>query len=318
MYLDLVERMIPDPTDREIFLTWCAAFAQNPGKKFQWAIVLQGVEGNGKTFLLNTIKHAVTTRYAHMPEPDNLNEKFNGYLEEKLFVGVEEIHMGGRRTLLDKLKPYITNTDVEIRRMNTDKYMGINLTNWIFLTNHKDAVLKSRNDRRFATIFTAQQREEDLVRDGMDGMYFPNLWRWAKGGGFADIVGYLKGRELDARFDPLGACHRAPKTSSSDEAVTESYGQYESFIVEAIEDERQGFREGWISSWAVREYLREQGLKAVNPKIIGQAIVNIGYELIGRGPKIVAERLSRPQLYRKIGDNREINRYIIDQGYDKP
>ena len=46
-FLSHVQRLIPDERDRTIFLSYCAAVVQYPGRKFYWAPLLQGVEGNG-------------------------------------------------------------------------------------------------------------------------------------------------------------------------------------------------------------------------------------------------------------------------------
>jgi len=182
-FLDFLSRLIPDETDRSILLAYMAGCVQNPGVKFQWAPVLQGTEGNGKTLLASCVAYAIGRQYTHQPRASQLAEKFNGYLEGKLFIIVEEIHMGGRREMLDELKPLVTNVEIEMRGMHQEKRMIENVANWFFCTNHRDAVLKSENDRRYAVFFTAQQSAEDLRRDGMDGNFFPSLYQWLRAGG---------------------------------------------------------------------------------------------------------------------------------------
>ncbi|MCK0172523.1 DUF5906 domain-containing protein [Aliiroseovarius sp. S1123] len=325
-YLDLVRKLLPDPTDRSIFLTWCASMVQNPGLKFQWALVLQGTEGNGKTFLLRCMTHAVGEQFTHLPNPEDMNEKFNTYLDGNLLIGVEEVHMAGRRDMLDRLKKYITNDRVEIRGMGQNKRMGDNLTNWMFLTNHQDAVIKTKNDRRYAILYTAQQQVEDLARDGMNGMYFPQLWDWARAGGFEKVAAWLHRMPLDARYNPAGECNRAPDTTSTAAAITNSMGPLEQELREAIDEGVPGFRGSWISSAMAQERLKNAGFTKVAPKTLSQCIEALGYSRCrmnssGRANPIPQEGGKRPVLYRKSTLSNEDQGqadYEAAQGYNFP
>lgn len=318
-YLDLLHRLMPDPRDRSIFLTWCAAMAQDPGRKFQWAVVLQGAEGNGKTFLMKCVEYVVGQHLTHLPNPEDLDEKYNAYIDGKLFIGVEEIHMEGRRDVLDRLKKYITNSRIEVRAMRVDKVMVDNLTNWMFLTNYKDAVFKSRSDRRYAIFFTAQQSVDDIVRDGMGGDYFPNLWSWARNGGFAAVAGFLQRYQRDPAFDPAGRCHRAPETSSTHEAIVESRGVVEQILVDAIEQGVPGLKDGWISSVRAAEIL-EKSRKILGPRALSRALENLGFVKWGRSPiNLMQEGGRRPYIYCLAGlKGAGWDDFLRAQGYEAP
>lgn len=303
MFTTLVQTMIPNPNDRDILLSWFAAMVQYPGRKFQWAVVIQGAEGNGKTFLLKCMEYAVGQSLTHLPNPEDMNEKYNSYVEGNLLIGVEEIHMDGRRDILDRLKKYITNSRVEVRRMGTDKAMADNLTNWIFLTNYKNAVVKTRGDRRYAIFFSAQQEAEDVYRDYQRyPRFFPTLWDWARAGGFAAIAGYLSRYPINPAYNPAEGCHRAPETSSTGEAVTASYGVVEQFLIDAIESEIPGFRGGWISSARARDYL-DSKRKNIGNNALSDALKTIGYFPCpswpaGRSPTLLHEEGGRrPVIY---------------------
>lgn len=315
-FLDLLQKLLPVERDRQILLSWCAAIVQNPGKKLQFAVVLQGAEGNGKSFFIRCMANAVGINVTHFPNPEELNEKYNTYIEANLLIGVEEIHMEGRRDMLDRLKKYITNDRIEVRGMRENKRMTDNHTNWIFATNHKDAVVKSKNDRRYAIFFTAQQSKDDLERDGMLGDYFPRLWDWARGGGFAAVAGYLRRYVVDAEFDPLGLCHRAPETSSTDVAITESLGTWETEILEAVDAEILGFKGGWISSTKARKFLQEETQRNCSTKLFRAVIRNLGYVEWGRAPRSFISEGSRPVLYCKPEKRTaEFSDYLMTQGY---
>ena len=321
-FLNVLERLLPNERDRQILLTWFASMVQNPGVKFQWAVALQGAEGNGKSFIFHCLRHAVGTHNTHMPNPEDMNEKYNDYLQNNLLIGVEEIHMNGRRDLLDRLKKYITGDLVEIRSMNKDKFMGENLTNWVFLTNYRDAVLKTRSDRRYAVFFCAQQSVEDIERDGMGGDFWPQMWDWARNGGFDIIATWLSRMTLVEQFNPAGSCNRAPETSSTEAAISESLGRIEQEIMNSVEAEMPGFCGGWISSIKLNDMLKAENIR-VSKHALAEAVANLGYDKVetyfnGRAPKLSNEGGLRPVLYvhkSMLGRGLTMMDYAVAQGY---
>jgi hypothetical protein len=302
LFLDHLGKLLPDQRDRKILLTYMQALVQYPGVKFQWAPVIQGVEGNGKTFLIQAMVHAVSERYAHRPKASQLTEKFNGWMIGKLFIGVEEIKIPDhRREMIEDLKEWITNDRIEIRHVGGRKAMSENYANWMLTTNHKDAVPVNRNQRRFSILFTAQQSVADIHRDGMTPEYFTRLYQWFKsGGGKQAIAHYLRHSQIDPEFDPAGACQRAPLTSSTVEAFSVSLGRIEQEIMEAIAEGRAGFRGGWISSIAVDHLLREKSLSGIGPNKKSEILTALGYRRECRSSCIIIEEdRKQPWLYRK-------------------
>jgi hypothetical protein len=190
-FLDHVARLLPVERDRRILLSWMCAAVQRPGVKFQWAPVVQGVQGNGKSLLIRALVHAIGFQYSHLPKASQLTEKFNGYIEGKLFIGVEEIKIADRREVLEDLKDALTNDRIEIRGMGSEKRMADNVANWLFCTNYQDAVPIDPNERRYAPFFTAQQTVHEIARDGMGGSYFPDLYEWLREGGYSAVAWWL-------------------------------------------------------------------------------------------------------------------------------
>lgn len=301
-FLDLLAKLLPNEHDRLVLLSYAASCVQNPGVKFQWAPVVQGTEGNGKSVIMKCVEHGIGEKYYHEPAANDLANPFNSYIENKLFIGVEEVYLGDRRELLDTLKPLITNTRVEVQPKGVDKYMVDNYANWWFNTNHRDAVTKTGNDRRYSIFFTAQQTYDDIRRDGMDGLYFPRLWDWLRGGGFDAVAHYLLTFAIPPELDPAGLCHRAPLTSTTDQAIAATMGRAEQEVMEAIELNTAGFRGGWVSSHKLGLLLKERGVKMA-PQRVKAMMEALGYSTHGRvGSPLMEEDLARPILYLKPFD----------------
>jgi hypothetical protein len=312
-FLDLLKRLLPDSHDRTILLNYMAAVVQHPGVKFQWAPVLQGCEGNGKTAVFSVLTHAVGPQYTHQPRAKQLGGQFNSWVEGKLFILVEEIHMEGRRDVLDALKPLITNVLIESERKGVDQRMIDNLGNWAFCTNYQEAVLKSRNDRRYAIFFTAQQSAADIVRDGMSGDYFPRLYQWLRADGYAAVTHFLRNFPIDSALNPAGSCHRAPVTSSTEAAIEASVSGIELHIHEAVESDVIGFRGNWVSMHHLTELASRKRMN-ISPRTLGKVLKEMGYSEWGRAPRVImAEAGNRPKLWCK-GDIGGFDEYLRAQG----
>ncbi len=297
-FWDWFGRLLPVKRDRRILMGWSIDLVQNPGKKMLWSPVLQGAEGNGKSTMFEILAYAIGEQYCHTARSKELSSTFNGWQVGKLLAHVPEVHMGGRRELLDDLKPNITDYRIPIRQMHQVEANCHVPLNWCFTTNYKNAVIKSRMDRRYATLFTAQQSKADVERDFPEN-YMSEFWDWLRDVGFARVTHYLRTAPPDPEFSPMNGCVRAPETSSNEEAIEASTGGVEAEIIEAVESGSRGFSGGWISSWALDRMLRDRHLRISRPQV-AEILTNLGYQKWGRAPRpILQEDHKRPELWCK-------------------
>jgi len=330
-FLDLLQRMIPREKDRKILLSYMAAIVQYPGVKFRWCPVIQGAEGNGKTTLLDCVRYAVGARYSHFPNATDLTNKFNSWLAEKLFIGINEIYVGDHKDMRDTLYPLISDEGVEIQRKGADKEWCDNRVNFMMTTNFREAVRVTKDTRRWWLVFTAQQCKEDILRHGMGGSYFPHLHRWLRKDGFAIVNHYLHNYKIDDEYNPAGLCTVAPGSSEAEQAEIVATGQIEQEVLESIELGLPGFRGGWVSSVRLDTLLKDRRFDRLMPRNKRREMMrSLGYdwhpallETNGRiNQPIMAENNSKPVLFAKV-DNPPFaqtpdaarERYMIDQGY---
>lgn len=315
-FLSHLEKLLPVERDRTILLSFMAACIQHKGYKIQWAPLIQGVEGNGKTLFTRCVKYAVGNRYSHMPKAAKIDSEFNGWLLNKLFIGVEDIYVPeNRREVIETLKPMITGGDgLEIQMKGVDQVTEEICANFILNSNHKDAIRTTLKDRRYCVFYTAQQEAADLKRDGMTGDYFEKLYQWLRDGGYAAVAGYLERYDIPAEFNPTGVCQRAPETSSTLEAVSLSLGNVEQEIMDAIEEGLQGFRGGWVSSVALDnliEKMRKSNMIPKNKRLELMRSLGYDYHPHLKGGRVnngtMVDNGRKPRLYIKDG---HINRNI--------
>jgi hypothetical protein len=279
-FLNHLHKMLPDQRDADILLAYMAACVQHIGVKFQWAPLLQGAEGNGKTLFTRCVARAIGMQYTHLPKADEVGNKFNSWMMRKLFIGIEDVYYpADRREIIEALKPLITNDYLPIEFKGVDQINARVCANFMLNTNHKDAIRKTQNDRRFAIFYTAQQSEADIRRDGMAGDYFPDLYDWLKTGGYAKVSHFLATYQIPDELNPATRCHRAPQTSTTAQAIQMSVGGVEQEIMEAIDEGRMGFAGGWVSSLAVDKLLDGMKLsRAIPPNKRREIMQGLGYD----------------------------------------
>lgn len=134
------------------FLNW-VAYAYQKRRATGTAWMLQGVPGTGKGLLIHTILQpifgATNTTARRMEE---LEDKFNGYLEGCLLVYIDEVNIGKSKRsdmIIANLKNQITEPMITIRNMRQTAYESPNYLNWIFSSNMATPIELDQEDRRF-------------------------------------------------------------------------------------------------------------------------------------------------------------------------
>ena len=278
-FLGFLHKLLPNGDDCTILLTWMAATAQRLGTKFAWCPFIQGVKGNGKTTLARILEYCISQRYTHWAKSSELHEKFNSVFVEKLMLIVDETRTQDQMELQEILKLYITSKRIEVRPMFAEKMMKDVCFQMFLLSNHQNGVRIDKDERRFAPFYCAQQERGDLQRDGLTAQYFIELNLWLESqDGYAIIYDYLMRYTLDERYNPAGACTTAPVTTSTEQALVASLGSIEQELLSAIEQKREGFRHGWVSSVAVDHLLAQLGKDKAVPRNQRQSLViGLGY-----------------------------------------
>jgi hypothetical protein len=204
-----------DPAEAELLLTFLAYVYQNPGKRVRWAIVLFGIQGNGKSFWVELMKRLMGHNAGEVAGT-TVSQRFTGWAVNKLFIAIEEIRVPSesKYAVLDKLKPFITNDEVNVELKGQDDRVVPNFASYLLLTNHDDALPLDDDDRRYCVIETRHRTKADIPGQA----YFDALF-----GALNDHIGaiahYFATRPIPADFNPNG---RAPETRGKHRMMQES------------------------------------------------------------------------------------------------
>jgi hypothetical protein len=248
------------PHDWLILLSYLKFMVQHKGRKSTWWPFLQGVPGNGKSFISDTMEYCIGQKYTQRPTPKNIDSQFNASLYACLFIALEDVKVKeDHGALWETLKPMVTQTRIEIQPKGVDKVTREVCFNGILNSNHKDGIRKEPDDRRIAPFFAAQQRKADLTRDGLTPAYFTELWDWAHADGWAHVAHYLATDPIEEQWNPATRCKVAPITSSTEEAIGLGLGPAEQEVIESVRIGKPGFKGGWVSMYQFELLLKQIG-----------------------------------------------------------
>ena len=193
--------LFEDETERNIVLDYLAYSVQFPAEKIVWGIVMQGVEGGGKTFISRMMSRVLGPTNVGPVSATELQDKYTDWAEGRKLIFIEEIRLHGtnRYEILDKMKPYVSNEEVTIRPMWGSAYEIPNVANYILFTNYWDALPLSRMDRRYYVVATSFQTKEQMNEwNLLHPNYFSDLFGAARDHG--DVIRHWL---LTRTFSPL-------------------------------------------------------------------------------------------------------------------
>jgi len=216
-FTDHVDLLFTEERDRKLLLSFLAYIVKTNGRS-NWCPIIQGAEGDGKT----TIAEAVSAALGGAINCATVNgeamaEKFTAWAEGKLFLAIEEVRLHGenRFDVLNKMKPFITNATVPIRRMQRDTYNTLNTVNYMMFTNFKNAVPVNEEDSRYFAVFSKFQTQEDLQAFKDENPdYYANLAEIKQHGDA--LRRFFLDYELHEEFDPD---RRAPWSAAKKEMI---------------------------------------------------------------------------------------------------
>lgn len=213
LFMQHVRNTIRSEREQRILIDFMAYVVQNPGKRVRWALLLHGIEGNGKSYFYNVMQFALGIN-ARVVSTTAIDSQFTGWAEGAILIGVEEIRIAGtnKYAILDKMKPLITNDTIAVVHKGKDEKTIPNFASYMMMTNHADAIPVGDNDRRYCVISTRHTRKGDLYEQhgGPDGTrgYFDRLFAETARRPDA-LVRMLMDWEVSADFNAAG---RAPET----------------------------------------------------------------------------------------------------------
>ena len=298
--------------ERQLFRAWLAHQYLHPGVKVRWAPLLKGCPGDGKSMFGELLELVLGVDNVKLMNADTIQTSpFSGWVEGQCVTVFEEVKFHGhnRYDVVNKLKPYIANNRVEKHGKGKDPGNIFNVTNYLMLTNHEDAIPIEEGDRRYFVLFspfraladmdTALQADFDVtVAEHFEEVF--SLVRANPG----QLALWLSETEFPAEWD---ANMSAPMTAAKRVMVASSRTDAEQALAEILEDVATGSKVCGVGPTVVFvPHLRDEAMRrtdnrrSVGDKTVSACLREAGYLPLPGGEEGKARKVQWQGVQRSV------------------
>ena len=289
-----------------------AFMVQRPENKLRFAIVLVGKEGTGKSFLGQVMCSLLGGHNTRIASSTEIRSQFNGWIEAKQLILVEEIMTLGRMEVMNNLKDLITQDKVSINIKQVPTYEIENRANFIFSTNHEDALLLTKGDRRYFVVLSDEKPKEQK--------YYDYLWPWA-----SENPGTILNWFLERNLEGFNPNKRPPMTEGKKRMIEASRDDSEVQIENMIAEKEPPFDRDLLTlqdliKFKASDVGRRLGLS--HPKFC-KVLKKVGCYNVGQKKAVVDGKEIRVSLwiirdvekYRNWSGHELVKKYLRDSSY---
>jgi hypothetical protein len=205
-----------------------------------------------------------------------LEERYNHYMEGALLVFFEEVRLHGanRYEAFNRMKPWIANKVINIRKMQHGTYEIVNTASLLAATNHKDAIPAGQNDTRYFPLFSRWQTKAQIDKfKEIHPTYYTELYATL------EYAGALRKWLLDWKIsDDFNPDARAPESSYRAEMLSlSSSDEEEAFDLALAESKRRDFSPELLDGGKLEDVLEERGVEAPRGKALKRFLSERGF-----------------------------------------
>lgn len=281
-----ITHLLADENEQRRFLDWLAWVVQNPGRHVNYAVLLQGVEGDGKSFFGELLRAVMGISNVSMANASTIvDSKFSDWAAGQCVVCVEEVRLGSARGLdkwdaINRIKPFITNHVIEVHPKGRKSYNCINTSSYLMFSNFKDALPLDDNTRRYLVLFSKWQRKEDIQAfKRQNPLYYTRLYKAIVESPGA-IRQWLLDHEVSEDFNPEGD---APETGHLKVMIRKSKPEFIQVLDDIIaEDLTVEASRHLVDVTALSDVMMTMGIEWPGPKALSSMLERDGYELLGK------------------------------------
>jgi len=307
-----IAHLLERPDEQAMLLDWLSWVVQNPGKHANYAILLQGVQGDGKTFFAEMLRAVMGVSNVTMLNAQILHNDFTDWCAGQCVACVEEVRLindKNKYEVINRIKPYITNTVIEVHPKGKAVYNCINTTNYLLFTNYKDALPLDDTDRRYLILFSRWQKRDDIKAFKAENRdYYAKLYETISECAPA-LRAWLLDHEQSDAFDPMGD---APETEARRQMIARSKPEFIQVLDEIIrENDVPGVSWELIELGSLMEAVAARGAAIPPGKTLNFMLERDGYEALGRmritGSDKARVYVRDPQMFEYVGSQGEVD-----------
>lgn len=174
---DLLEKLLPIPSERHFFTQWLAFKVLNPDTRGPGIImVANDTYGTGRGSLVELISDMFAKGLVRQIDFETLagrgtQGQYNEWMADAILVAVNEAHEAAgptskwaqRQSAYEKLKEIVDpgHHELYVKRKGMANYQGRTSASILVMTNHADSVVLPPGDRRFAILENGKQQPQE-------------------------------------------------------------------------------------------------------------------------------------------------------------
>jgi hypothetical protein len=293
-FLKLLDRLVPDQAAKQYILLWMAHLLQHPEIKMNVSLAFWSLDqGVGKNLLFECISSIIGSTHSTVIGQAELAASFNGWANRKVLVIGDEVSSSDRRQDADKLKGLVTGTTIYINEKYQPAREVQNFVNFIFLSNHHDALFVDDRDRRFFVWEITAGRLPDAIAN--------EFVKWRDNGGLSALLDYLLTYDISS-FNPKAP---APMTDAKQQMAADNRSDLESWLADLFASGASVVlgRELATSHEIATRYSHNTGNKASAKAVTGTckklgALARINQVRLTNGKKVRVLAIDRPEHWK--------------------
>jgi hypothetical protein len=157
LFLEYLERLVPIPEERHIFVQWLAHLFQHPEERPSWHIMAPSDTGTGKGFLVEKVLCPLLTHTQILNTFAKLTSQFSTTLEEALFVLLDDAKAGSENQQT-QLKSLLTEEQAYVERKKLQGGMVRTYTRFFLASNEDTPLNLEANERRWYVLSKIEHR----------------------------------------------------------------------------------------------------------------------------------------------------------------
>ena len=311
-----IAHLLADPEEQRMFLDWLSWVVQNPGTHANYAVLLQGVEGDGKSFFAQLMRAVMGVSNVRMLNAHILESPFTDWAVGQCLACIEEVRLikaANKYEIMNRIKPFITNDHIEVHPKGKPVYNAKNTTSYLLFTNYKDALPIDDDSRRYLVLFSQWQRKELLDKFKEENPdYYDKLYATFEESAPA-IRQWLLNHQQHESFNPRGD---APVTKARAFMVRQAQPEFIQNLNDLIaEDTVPEISADLLDVTTLSDHMVSLGLDFPAPKAMASMLQRYGWEQLGRVNIDGNYRRfwsRRPEKFRRgHGEEAEVNTKVV-------
>lgn len=280
---DHVRHLLVKPEERRLLVDWLSWVVQNPGRHANWSMLLQGVEGDGKSFFGFMMRAVMGVSNVQMLNAQILESPFTDWVVGQCLTCIEEVRLiknHNKYELLNRVKPFITNHMIEVHPKGRPTYNAVNTTSYLLFSNFRDALPIDDDGRRYCILFSQWQRKDRLDAFLVDNPeYYEDLYATIELSAPALRQWLLEHEQLPT-FKPFG---NAPDTEARQHMIRQAQPEVIQILNDIIAEGNEPLiTNELLDATRLNEVLYNMGVDQHGNKSIGAMLSRNRFNTLGR------------------------------------